>query len=62
LKGLIHRISGRRNYAAFIRLHIPIDSHPLRKSAMIAEFFVMALALPASAHVPGRMTGGGSIQ
>ena len=43
-------------------LRIPADSHPLRKSVMIAAFFVMAFALPASAHVPGRMTGGGSIQ
>jgi len=43
-------------------LRIPADSHPLRKSAMIAAFFVMALAPPASAHLPGRMTGGGSIQ
>jgi hypothetical protein len=36
--------------------------HPLRKSVLIAAFFVLAFALPASAHEPGRMTGGGSIQ
>jgi hypothetical protein len=29
---------------------------------MIAAFFVLAFVLPASAHLPGRMTGGGSIQ
>jgi hypothetical protein len=43
-------------------LRIPVDSHPLRKFAMIAVFLVMALASPVSAHLPGRMTGGGSIQ
>jgi hypothetical protein len=32
------------------------------KAAMIAAFFVLAFVLPASAHLPGRMTGGGSIQ
>jgi hypothetical protein len=43
-------------------LLIRAEGLPLRKSAIIAAFFVMALALPASAHPPGRMTGGGSIQ
>jgi hypothetical protein len=43
-------------------LRIWADTHPLRKSAWIAMFFVIALAPLASAHLPGRMTGGGSIQ
>jgi hypothetical protein len=43
-------------------LRIAADGHAIRTSALIAAFFVLALAAPASAHLPGRMTGGGSIQ
>jgi hypothetical protein len=40
----------------------PTLGHSLRKSVMIAAFFVLAFATPAWAHERGRMTGGGSIQ
>jgi hypothetical protein len=39
-----------------------MNNHLFTKAAMIAAFFVLAFVLPASAHLPGRMTGGGSIQ
>ena len=39
-----------------------MNNHLFTKAAMITTFFVMALAPLASAHQPGRMTGGGSIQ
>jgi hypothetical protein len=39
-----------------------MNNHLFTKAAMIAAFFVLAFVLPASAHLPGFMTGGGSIQ
>jgi hypothetical protein len=39
-----------------------MNNHLFTKAAMIAAFFALAFVLPASAHLPGFMTGGGSIQ